>query len=129
MLRRVSSEEPTVGNTVDRHFLGCHVLTVSGGRSLYAVAVGSTHASDPLSCASLFLGVFREPNKWTNRASLCVLCAFSSSNVQFFVSLGPTPWLDGKHTILGRISSGMKVYMYGCSVLRSICACGKREHD
>lgn len=31
------------------------------------------------------------------------------SAFQFFVSLGPTPWLDGKHTILGRISSGMKV--------------------
>lgn len=29
--------------------------------------------------------------------------------LQFFVTLGPTPWLDGKHTILGRVSSGMKV--------------------
>ncbi len=26
---------------------------------------------------------------------------------QFFVTLGPTPWLDGKHTIMGRVSSGM----------------------
>ncbi|CAN0249026.1 unnamed protein product, partial [Discosporangium mesarthrocarpum] len=23
--------------------------------------------------------------------------------------MAPTPWLDGKHTVLGRISSGMKV--------------------
>lgn len=28
---------------------------------------------------------------------------------QFFLTLGPTPWVDGKHTIFGRISSGMKV--------------------
>eukprot|EP01025_Chloroclados_australasicus_P057415 TRINITY_DN7152_c0_g2_i2.p2 TRINITY_DN7152_c0_g2~~TRINITY_DN7152_c0_g2_i2.p2 ORF type:complete len:195 (-),score=13.52 TRINITY_DN7152_c0_g2_i2:387-971(-) len=28
---------------------------------------------------------------------------------QFFVTLAPTPWLDGKHTIFGRISWGMKV--------------------
>ena len=26
---------------------------------------------------------------------------------QFFISLAPTPWLDGKHTIFGRICDGM----------------------
>lgn len=28
---------------------------------------------------------------------------------QFFVTLAPTPWLDGKHTVFGRVSRGMGV--------------------
>jgi peptidyl-prolyl cis-trans isomerase-like 1 len=29
--------------------------------------------------------------------------------VKFFLTLAPTPWLDGKHTIFGRVKSGMKI--------------------
>jgi peptidyl-prolyl cis-trans isomerase-like 1 len=39
----------------------------------------------------------------------------NTNGSQFFLTLAPTPWLDGKHTIIGRISAGMSVVQrLGC---------------
>ena len=33
----------------------------------------------------------------------------NTNGSQFFITLAPCDWLNGKHTIFGRVSSGMKI--------------------
>ena len=63
---------------------------------------------------SIFGGKFEDEItsnlKHTGAGILCMANSGPNSNgSQFFITLAPTPWLDGKHTIFGRVHGGMKI--------------------
>lgn len=38
-----------------------------------------------------------------------IVGSLASNGAGFFITLAPTPWLDGKHTVFGRVYTGMRV--------------------
>ncbi|KAK8792840.1 hypothetical protein WA158_005004 [Blastocystis sp. Blastoise] len=65
-------------------------------------------------CESIWGGPFEDEItstlKFTGAGVLAMANSGPNTNgCQFFVTLAPTPWLEGKHTIFGRVSSGMNI--------------------
>ena len=36
-------------------------------------------------------------------------CGKNTNSSQFYISTVPCPWLDGKHTVFGKVTKGMEV--------------------
>jgi peptidyl-prolyl cis-trans isomerase-like 1 len=70
--------------------------TGRGGTSIYGEAFDDSEITPTLRHTGA--GILSMANSGPN-----------TNGSQFFVTLAPTPWLDGKHIIFGRVKSGLRV--------------------
>lgn len=68
-------------------------------RGVAPPAAGRKPAESPVSAAARKL-------KHTGAG---IVSALATNAAGFFITLAPTPWLDGKHTVFGRVYTGMRV--------------------
>ena len=92
---------------------GDPTATGTGGESVWSLIASKTQKRVPRYFVPEIVPRLKHTNKGT--VSMAVAPAIDGTHggcgSQFFITLAPTPWLDGKHTIFGRVKSGMKIGM------------------
>ncbi|KAK9816585.1 hypothetical protein WJX72_002282 [[Myrmecia] bisecta] len=92
------------------HYGGCPVHRIIPG---FMVQAGDFTCGDGTGGESIYGGRFDDEALDIPHDSAGLLSMANSgpnsNGSQFFITLAPAPWLDGKHTVFGRVEAGMQV--------------------